>query len=199
MIVPLAPVYDKEFMPVHVKFLSDFKKTPLLLGVDKDEGAYFLLYAMADYFGNNMQGNPAKINSNMFTHQLEKGMVEIGKQPIVIDAIKFLYTQNILNSTDSYFDILDDIFGDYLFKCSVVELANLYSNAKLPVYLYSFEHQTRELSNMYKWPKWMGVMHGYEIDYVFGVPLVTPGYTEEERSLSRKIMKMWSTFAKTGL
>lgn len=43
-------------------------------------------------------------------------------------------------------------------------------------------------------------MHGYEIEYVFGVPIynTTAGYTNRERILSQKMIQFWATFAQTG-
>jgi acetylcholinesterase len=49
------------------------------------------------------------------------------------------------------------------------------------------------------WPKWTGVMHADEISYIFGEPLdPTKSYTHEEIQLSRRIMRYWANFAKTG-
>ena len=49
------------------------------------------------------------------------------------------------------------------------------------------------------WPEWMGVLHGDEIFFVFGRPLVRHlGFKQEEDRLSRKMMKFWANFAKTG-
>lgn len=61
--------------------------------------------------------------------------------------------------------------------------------------MYLYTHRTKKNP----WPKWTGVMHGDEINYVFGEPL-NPAfdYTEDEKDFSRKIMKYWSNFAKTG-
>jgi len=40
-------------------------------------------------------------------------------------------------------------------------------------------------------------MHGYEIEFVFGLPLdKTRNYTAKEQKLSRKMMRLWSNFAK---
>ncbi|KAK4288600.1 hypothetical protein Pmani_038376 [Petrolisthes manimaculis] len=45
----------------------------------------------------------------------------------------------------------------------------------------------------------MGVLHGDEIDYVFGLPLnSTNGYTKREKDLARRIMKHYKLFSKTG-
>ena len=45
----------------------------------------------------------------------------------------------------------------------------------------------------------MGVLHGDEIDYVFGNPLnQSRRYTEDEADLSRRIMKHYTHFAKYG-
>lgn len=45
----------------------------------------------------------------------------------------------------------------------------------------------------------MGVMHGYEIEFVFGMPLnASLKYTEREVNMSRSIMKHWANFARTG-
>lgn len=46
----------------------------------------------------------------------------------------------------------------------------------------------------------MGVLHGDEIEYIFGYPLSNKAlnYTENEKKLSRKMMKHFTDFAKTG-
>lgn len=43
-------------------------------------------------------------------------------------------------------------------------------------------------------------MHGYEVEFVFGVPLFnkTAGYTTRELHFSEKIIEYWKSFAETG-
>ena len=49
------------------------------------------------------------------------------------------------------------------------------------------------------WGEWMGVMHGEEIEYVFGKPFeASLNFTANERDLSQRIMNYFTTFAKTG-
>ncbi|KAG8276545.1 hypothetical protein J6590_063438 [Homalodisca vitripennis] len=49
------------------------------------------------------------------------------------------------------------------------------------------------------WGEWMGVMHGDEIEYVFGHPLnMSLQYNARERDLSLRIMQAYSKFALTG-
>lgn len=45
----------------------------------------------------------------------------------------------------------------------------------------------------------MGTMHTYELEFVFGRPLIPSlGYPEEEVNLSKRMMNYWATFARTG-
>lgn len=49
------------------------------------------------------------------------------------------------------------------------------------------------------WGEWMGVMHGDEIEYVFGHPLnMSLQYNSRERELSLRIMQAYARFALTG-
>lgn len=49
------------------------------------------------------------------------------------------------------------------------------------------------------WGEWMGVMHGDEIEYVFGHPLnMSLQYNSRERDLSLRIMQSYARFALTG-
>lgn len=49
------------------------------------------------------------------------------------------------------------------------------------------------------WGEWMGVMHGDEVEYVFGHPLnMSLQFNSRERELSLKIMQAFARFATTG-
>ncbi|XP_071084519.1 acetylcholinesterase 1-like isoform X3 [Haliotis cracherodii] len=57
---------------------------------------------------------------------------------------------------------------------------------------------THRMSN-HPWGDWMGVLHADEINFVFGEPLNrTKRYTAHEKELSKKMMRYWTNFAKTG-
>uniref|UniRef100_A0A8C5BMZ2 Carboxylic ester hydrolase n=1 Tax=Gadus morhua TaxID=8049 RepID=A0A8C5BMZ2_GADMO len=71
----------------------------------------------------------------------------------------------------------------------------VYSEHGGKAFFYLFDHR----SSANPWPAWMGVMHGYEIEFVFGMPLnASLKYTEREVNMSRSIMKQWANFARTG-
>ena len=70
-----------------------------------------------------------------------------------------------------------------------------YSMSQNFVYQYYFD----ERSSVHPWPNWTGVMHGDEINYVFGEPLnASLGYADKDGVLARDMMAYWANFAKTG-
>ncbi|VEL22525.1 unnamed protein product [Protopolystoma xenopodis] len=96
---------------------------------------------------------------------------------------------------------LDELAGDIDFRCPTLGFAD--AVARLPdaqVFLYEF----RQATAAWPFPRWTGVMHGYEIEYVFGMPFSERfqaqfyPFTAIERQLSRKMMRFWANFARTG-
>lgn len=63
------------------------------------------------------------------------------------------------------------------------------------VYMYLYTHRSKSSP----WPKWTGVLHGDEINYIFG-EAINPNkdYTPEEREFSRRMMRYWTNFARYG-
>ena len=95
-----------------------------------------------------------------------------------------------------YRDRLDDMVGDINFVCPTISfLDKVLDNSQSKTYLYKFVHR----SSQNPWPDWMGVMHGYEIEFIFGIPMnKSLPYDEVERNISKSVMKMWTNFAKHG-
>lgn len=141
--------------------------------------------------------NEQTISRDTFYKLLQREEVNPNlKYPIAREAILFEYT-NWINPNDSFAsnDALDKIFGDYQFSCPVQDFALRYSSTGNEVYMYHYKHR----SSISAWPKWMGVLHGDEINFIFGEPLNSAfNYTKKEVEFSKSMMRYWANFAKSG-
>lgn len=189
LVTPISAVVDGHFLkedPAKTIAKGQFKKTNILLGAMKNEGSYFLVYAFLDTFKLNRTSGmtPEEVNKTL------KAVARTGN-PLTDEAVRFEYLNPLTAEPAGAFD---QMLGDADFLCPTTSFADSYAADNQKVFLYHFLHHT----SGNPWPKWMGVMHGYEIDHVFGVPLRGAPYTAKEAELSRRIMAYWTNFAKTG-
>ncbi|XP_042269178.1 acetylcholinesterase-like [Thunnus maccoyii] len=190
---PFVPHVDGDFLPDKPEVLLRTGKLPkkdVLFGLNKDEGTFFLLYGIP---GFNITGQ-SLISRNEYLQGVAITMADASD--VAREATIFQYTDwTDENSKMKNRDMLGSLVGDQLFVCPVLEFAHRYSERGGKTFLYLFDHR----SSTNPWPAWMGVMHGYEIEFVFGMPLnVSLGYTKNEVNMTKKFMKHWGNFARTG-
>ncbi len=100
------------------------------------------------------------------------------------------------NSANLAWEKYNKIIGDFIFSCPSIKLANKFSEIN-PDKTYFYKFNKRSRTN--PWPKWTGVMHGYEIPFIFGLPwLDFDMYDDDDRLISNKTMRYWANFAKYG-
>jgi acetylcholinesterase len=191
---PFVPVVDGSFldeMPLVSLQTKNFKKTQLLVGSDRDEATYFIVYRLPEFFKKEEEVFISPDDFKQIVRELDPYLPKR-----VQDAIIYEYTPwHDLTNAAEYRDAVDKVVGDYQFTCPVNEAAYRYAASGNEVYVYYFIHR----SSYNPWPKWMGVVHGDEINFVFGEPLNdTLGYTRDEVELSRRMMRYWANFARTG-
>ena len=181
---------------------GQFKKSNVLAGVTKNEGNYFFLYEVdPSLYEKGDYLEKANVTKAVFSKYISQILSPTQSDRCTIDLLtETFYLSYLFNYSHSqpttlqYISVVDQITGDLQFKCPVKTLADAYSRAGIPVYIYSFEHRTK----YNPWPTWMGVLHGYEIEFVFGYPLLNANYTVDEKLLSHKMMTAWTNFANTG-
>uniref|UniRef100_A0A8C5MT31 Carboxylic ester hydrolase n=1 Tax=Leptobrachium leishanense TaxID=445787 RepID=A0A8C5MT31_9ANUR len=188
-----VPVPDGDFFPEPPETLMNmgrFKACPLIVGVNQNEGSYFLLYGAPGF---------SKNNESLLTREDFLGGVRMSvplANDIAMEAVVMQYT----DWTDEHAGVknreaMDDLVGDQNVICPVTHYAGKATEFGNRVYAYFFDHRASNLA----WPQWMGVPHGYEIEFVFGLPLESSlNYTPQEAALSRRIMRYWANFARTG-
>ena len=195
LVTPILVTIDDYFLvehPVTSVTNGRFKETNVLLGGNKDEGSYFLVYVVPYLYKRKKEN---RMPEDDYMSVVE--MVAHSAEPALMDVINFEYNvpREFTDKPKLYKDILDDMIGDSGFLCPSVDFGNRYAETGNTVYMYHFRHFT----SANPWPRWMGIMHGYEIDHVFGHPLnSTLNYTRQELELSKRMMRYWTNFAKTG-
>uniref|UniRef100_A0A8D3DI17 Carboxylic ester hydrolase n=1 Tax=Scophthalmus maximus TaxID=52904 RepID=A0A8D3DI17_SCOMX len=190
--LPFAPVVDGDFLsdkPEVLLSTGNLPKKELLLGVNKDEGTIFIINVP----GINITGQ-SLITRNEFLHGVTLTMEDasdVTRETAILQYTDWTDENNRMKNRD----LLGSLVGDQLFVCPALEFAQRYSQHGGKTFLYLFDHR----SSINPWPAWMGVMHGYEIEFVFGMPLnASLGYTKTEVNMTKKIMKHWANFARTG-
>ncbi|XP_059930938.1 cholinesterase-like [Gadus macrocephalus] len=190
---PFAPSTDGLFLPDEPEVLlktGNFKKIEVLFGLNQNEGTYFLVYGMPGY---SLAGE-SPISRKLFIEGIPLALP--GTNNITKEAVIFQYTSwSEVDNEVKNRDAMGDLLGHQFFSCPTLEFARRYSEHGGKAFFYLFDHR----SSANPWPAWMGVMHGYEIEFVFGMPLnASLKYTEREVNMSRSIMKQWANFARTG-
>ncbi|KAI6182087.1 Carboxylic ester hydrolase [Aphelenchoides bicaudatus] len=186
----------------------EFKKDiSVLLGTMQDEGTYWLPYYFFKYgfgFNHTMSSedhhNKALISSKQYKEAFDALMPYFGNSQLVQHALMHLY-ENFSDQKTRSENLRDGVarfVGDFFFSCALIEFADVIADHTFgSTFMYYFTKR----STANPWPKWMGAMHGYEIEYIFGMPyrlpqLYNPDQLDVERAFSSKIMQFWGDFSR---
>ncbi|XP_052610027.1 acetylcholinesterase isoform X2 [Peromyscus californicus insignis] len=190
---PFVPVVDGDFLsdtPEALISAGDFQDLQVLVGVVKDEGSYFLVYGVPGF----SKDNESLINRAQFLAGVRIGVPQasdLAAEAVVLHYTDWLHPEDPVHLRDA----VSAVVGDHNVVCPVAQLAGRLAAQGARVYAYVFEHRASTMT----WPLWMGVPHGYEIEFIFGLPLdPSLNYTMEERIFAQRLMKYWTNFARTG-
>ncbi|KAF3813969.1 hypothetical protein GH733_018001 [Mirounga leonina] len=188
-----VPVVDGDFLsdtPEALINAGDFHGLQVLVGVVKDEGSYFLVYGAPGF----SKDNESLISRAQFLAGVRVGVPQasdLAAEAVVLHYTDWLHPEDPARLREA----MSDVVGDHNVVCPVAQLSGRLAAQGARVYAYIFEHRASTLS----WPLWMGVPHGYEIEFIFGLPLEPSlNYTAEERTFAQRLMRYWANFARTG-
>ncbi|XP_076804806.1 cholinesterase-like isoform X1 [Clavelina lepadiformis] len=194
---PFVPVYGTNFLPEHPHEMVVNRKhdeIDMLLGFNSNEGSYFNIYSIS--------GFNISTESLITRRQYTSGMRLCGLRTNALGrwAASFMYSdwENPSNPAQ-YRDALDEIVDHFHIRCPTMKMSKLHSEIAKNVFTYHFSYRL----STNPWPQWAGVMHGYEIELVFGLPMFgdfpyARGYNDRDRDVSTRMVRYWTNFAKFG-
>ena len=102
----------------------------------------------------------------------------------------------------SLFDSLVDIFSDALIVAPTIQTGLYHTKQSRETYFYTFEHQTESGD----YPGRLGCIHGQDLAYMFGAPLVnshklswfSSEFTRSEIGISQSLVQFIGNFVKSG-
>lgn len=214
---PWVPTVGGALLPVPPKEMySQFfnAKLPndldLITGWNTNEGSWPNIYLME---GFNIQ-NSSAITEAQFNANIKHTGIALSAATKKMAKMEYVDWQrakqesgyqadngHILSKTIALRDALNAMVGDYHITCPAIEFNQLMSSeSNRNVYNYVLDYRISNIG----WPEWAGVMHGYEIEFVFGLPLMYTKrpeknlYNDADRRYASFMMRYWSNFAHSG-
>ena len=170
-----------------------FANTQILIGTNPNEGTKDAMYFLPELFPNT------ELYSNDITQlQYEEAIQKLfSNYPKKFqDLITFQYRNWTLQANPQFSaDSILTLISDWQYNCPVDLVSDTLADVSSNVYKYRFN--VRNPFDL--WPKWTGVKHGDEMDYIFGRPMnFNEKFPMEHMSLSKFMIETWSNFAKYG-
>ncbi|XP_036897585.1 carboxylesterase 5A [Sturnira hondurensis] len=177
--------------PLELLIQKAFNSVPSIIGVNNHECGFLL---PVKEFPEVLRGS----NKSVILRILHTAL-DIPTQYLYFVADEYFHDeQSLFELRDSFLDLLGDVF----FVVPGLVTARYHRDAGAPVYFYEFRHPPHCLKD--RKPDFVRADHTDEIRFVFGGAFLKgdvvmfEGATEEEKSLSRKMMRYWANFARTG-
>ncbi|KRX82329.1 Acetylcholinesterase, partial [Trichinella sp. T6] len=163
---------------------GNMKKTTILVCFNSDEGSFWLPTYMPKFFNNIGNG---MISRTQFYSAVEEAFGDFQNHH-QLERVMEYYLANYANERDA----LSAMIGDFYFTCDLLYTVHLVTENGVRVYLSQFDYRSKRNP----WPQWMGSMHGYEIEFIFGVPLrpENDNYSPHDQFISKLLMEYWSSF-----
>ncbi|KAM4690422.1 uncharacterized protein WCC33_017807 [Rhinophrynus dorsalis] len=187
-----VPVLDGDFIRENLgnQINETLKKADIIIGITKDDGNPFGVSCTPGFSFQN--------ESLITTEDLKEGIRrffptagDLGVESILLQYKDWEDVDNLEKNRKA----MELIIRDYMFTCPTKKFANYLADHQINVFLYEYDHR----SSIEMWPEWMGSLHAAELPIVFGKPLIdSENFTKAEYLLSKRIMKLWGNFAKTG-
>ncbi|XP_023370519.1 carboxylesterase 5A [Otolemur garnettii] len=177
--------------PLELLSLQAYAATPSIIGINNQECGYVLpLKEIPEVLAGSNKSVALRLIHSILNVPLQ-----------YLHTVAYEYFSD-MQSLDEIRDSLLDLFGDVFFVVPGVVTARYHRDTGVPVYFYEFQHRPQCFENTK--PAFVKADHGDEIRFVFGGAFLKgdivmfEGATEEEKVLSRRLMKYWANFARTG-
>ncbi|XP_032748098.1 acylcarnitine hydrolase-like [Rattus rattus] len=189
----IPAVVDGEFLPRHPKELlasEDFHPVPSIIGVNSDEYCCIVPMVMGS----------AQIIKELSRENLQAVLKDTAAQMMLPPECGDLLMEEYMGNTDDPQTLqiqYTEMMGDFLFVIPALQVAH-FQRSHAPVYFYEFQHAPSSFKNVR--PPHVKADHGDEVPFVFGSFFwgIQVDITEEEKLLSRRMMKYWANFARHG-
>uniref|UniRef100_A0A8C5J870 Carboxylic ester hydrolase n=1 Tax=Junco hyemalis TaxID=40217 RepID=A0A8C5J870_JUNHY len=171
----LPLVLDGVFLhkpPEEILAGKEFNAVPFMIGVTNNE------------FGWNIRSNPSKVD---MTRDVPSDFL-----PMILD--------EYLGDTEDPAELRDgflDLLGDMAIVMPAIKALNYHRESGAPTYFFEFQHRASAFRDSK--PDYVKADHGDEVGFVFGGPFLAGDIQlQEEKNLSRTLMKYWANFARNG-
>lgn len=171
---------------------SRFASTKIMFGLTRKEAYSYLKQ-------DEIENGISEARKKQIIRTYVQNVFKYHRQKIY-DILQHEYTQwDRPTDSNTRRDDVMDLLSDGQFKSPLVRMAQEHAKTA-DTYFYSFAYSTQSED----FPQWSGGVHGDELPYIFGAPLVgglspfPSVYNQQEMEISKFMMRMWTNFAKTG-
>ncbi|XP_069595608.1 fatty acyl-CoA hydrolase precursor, medium chain-like [Ranitomeya imitator] len=174
---------------------KEVNSVPFMTGVTSQEFGWIIPFAM------NISG----FREGMEREEAEEMLKNFPVLGPFSSATSFLLDEYIGDVRDpaEVRNRLIDLIGDLMFVVPALRAAKYHRDSGHPTYFYEFQHRPSLFEDSK--PDFVKADHGDELFFVIGGPFlngdvmfVAGTATEEEKVLSKAVMRYWANFARTG-